>query len=71
MLDDGWKRVWAEITDAELEDRLFTYLWLARNTINPHANRLAQLIEEAERRGKPDMVERVRAKAGKPAATAV
>jgi len=42
VLDDGWKRVWAEMTDAELEDRLFTYLWLARKTINPHANRVAQ-----------------------------
>jgi hypothetical protein len=37
-------------------------LWLARNTPNAHANRVAQLIEEAERRGKPDMVERARAR---------
>jgi hypothetical protein len=30
MVDDGcWKRVWAEMTDSELEDRLFTYLWLS------------------------------------------
>jgi hypothetical protein len=69
VLYDGWKRVWAEITDAELEDRLFTYLWLARNTINPHANRVAQLIEEAERRGKPEMVERARARVETTSAT--
>ena len=53
MIDDGcWKQVWAEMTDAELEDRLFTYLWLAHNSINPHDDRVAQLIQEAERRGK-------------------
>jgi hypothetical protein len=46
-----------------LEDRLFTYLWLSLNTINPHADRVAQLIQEAERRGKPEMVERARRKA--------
>jgi hypothetical protein len=33
MVDDGcWKQVWAEMADAELEDRLFMYLWLALNT---------------------------------------
>jgi hypothetical protein len=51
------------MTDSELEDRLFKYLWLALNTINPHAGRVAQLIQEAERRGKPEMVERTRMKA--------
>jgi hypothetical protein len=59
MIDDaGWKQVWAEMTDSELEDRLFTYLWLSLNTPNGHAGRIAQLIQEAERRGQPDMVER-------------
>jgi hypothetical protein len=61
--DDGWKRVWEEMTDAELEDRLFTYLWLAHNTINPHAGRVAQLIQGAERRGQAGIVERARLKA--------
>ena len=31
--DGGWKQVWAEMTDSELEDRLFTYLWLAREEV--------------------------------------
>jgi hypothetical protein len=57
-MDDGWKQVWAGMTDAELEDHLFTYLWLSLHTINPHAGRVAQLIEEAERRGLAGMVER-------------
>ena len=52
MVNDGcWKQVWAEMTDSELEDRLFTYLWLSLHTPNnAHAGRLAQLIQEAERR---------------------
>ena len=61
MIDDGcWKQVWAEMTDSELEDRLFAYLWLSLRTPNAHAGRVAQLIEEAERRGQPGMVERAR-----------
>jgi hypothetical protein len=64
MVDDGcWKQVWAEMTDSELEDRLFLYLWLGRHTPNTHAGRVAQLIEEAERRGQAGMVERARLKA--------
>ena len=53
MVDDAcWKQVWAEMTDSELEDRLFTYLWLSLKTPNGHAGRIAQLIQEAERCGK-------------------
>ena len=64
VTDDGcWKQVWAEMTDSELEDRLFTYLWLSLHTPNAHAGRVAQLIEEAERRGQAGMVERARVKA--------
>jgi hypothetical protein len=44
-------------------DRLFTYLWLSLHTPNAHAGRVARLIEEAERRGKPEMVENVSMKA--------
>jgi len=29
--DDGWPRVWAEMNDEELRDRLCDYLWLAAN----------------------------------------
>jgi hypothetical protein len=60
MMDDGWKAVWSQLTDAELEDRLFTYLWLAKHTPNACAGRVAQLIEEAERRGQSEMVARAR-----------
>jgi hypothetical protein len=64
MIDDGcWKQVWAEMTDSELEDRLFTYLWLSLHTPNAHAGRVAQLIQEVERRGQAGMVKRARMKA--------
>jgi hypothetical protein len=56
--DGGWKQVWPETTDSELEDWLFTYLWLSIHTPKAHAGRVAQLIEEAERRGPAGMVER-------------
>jgi hypothetical protein len=45
MIDDVRRRVWAEMTDEELEGRVFTYYWLALNTPNPHGERLRQLVE--------------------------
>jgi hypothetical protein len=64
MVDDGCrKQVWAEMTDAELEDRLFTYIWLSVHTPNAHAGRIAQLIQEAERRGQFGIAERARVRA--------
>jgi hypothetical protein len=51
------------MTDSELEDRLFAYLWLSLHTPNAHAGRVAQLIDEAERRGQAGMAERARVKA--------
>jgi hypothetical protein len=45
VIDDAcWKKVWAEMTDSELEDRLFMYLWLSLHTTNKHASQVAQLI---------------------------
>ena len=61
--DEEWRSVWAALTDAELEDRLFKYFWLARNTPNSHDSRLRQLADEAERRGQAAMVERARLRA--------
>jgi hypothetical protein len=62
-MDDGWSRVWAEMTDQELEEALFRYLWLAHHTPNAHAGRVAQLVREAERRRQPEMVARARLRA--------
>ena len=63
MIDDDWRRVWAEMTDEELEERLSTFHWLALNTPNSHAIRLRQLADEAERRGQAAMVERAKLRA--------
>jgi hypothetical protein len=63
MIDDGWRRVWAEMTDEELEGRLFTYYWLEMNKPNAHGERLRQLADEAERRGQAAMVERAKLRA--------
>jgi hypothetical protein len=37
-------------------------LWLAAHSPNTHAIRIGLLVAEAERRGKPEMIERVRMK---------
>jgi hypothetical protein len=62
-IDDEWRRVWAQLTDEELEDRLFTYFWLAMRAPNPQSNRLRELVDEAERRGQAAMVERAKLRA--------
>jgi len=62
-MNDEWRRVWALMTDEELEDRLFTYFWLAMKTPNPLSNRLRELVDEAERRGQAAMVERAKLRA--------
>jgi hypothetical protein len=34
-MDNGWKQVWSEMTDAELEGQLVAYLWLALIAVRP------------------------------------
>ena len=55
--DDGWPKVWAEMSDEELRDRLRHYLFLAANSPLQHAKRIAQLVAEANKRGKTEMVD--------------
>jgi hypothetical protein len=55
--DDGWPRVWAEMSDEELRDRLRHYLFLAANGPLKHTKRIAQLVAEADKRGKAEMVD--------------
>ena len=69
MLDNEWRRVWAQMTDEELEDGLFTYFWLAMKTPNSQSHRLRDLVDEAERRGLVAMVERAKLRAAIPAIT--
>jgi hypothetical protein len=57
-LHEEWANVWSAMTDEELEDRIFTYLWLSLHSPNAHANRVAQLVREAKHRGHLEMVQR-------------
>jgi hypothetical protein len=45
------------MSDQELRDRLRHYLFLAANGPNQHAKRIAQLVAEAAKRGKAEMVD--------------
>ena len=60
VTDDGWPKVWTEMSDEELRDRLRHYLFLAANSPLQHAKRIAQLVAEAEKRGKAEMVNEAR-----------
>jgi hypothetical protein len=55
--DDGWSKVWAEMSDEELRDRLRHYLFLAATSPLKHAKRIAQLVAEADQRGNAEMVD--------------
>ena len=61
VLSDKWDSVWSELSDETLEQRLSHYYWLATLAPNIYLPRLAVLIAEAERRGKPEIVDRVKA----------
>ena len=56
-MPDGQLPVWAALSDATLEKRLRQYLWQSKMGVLVYAGRLGQLIAEAERRGKPEIVE--------------
>ena len=45
------------MTGVELRDRLWHYLFLAANSPLKHANRIAQLVAEADKGGKAEIVE--------------
>jgi hypothetical protein len=58
--NDGWPKVWAEMSDEELQDRLRHCLFLAANSPLQHAKRMAQLVAEADKRGKAEIVDEAR-----------
>ena len=53
-----WALVWASLSDERLEETFYHYLWLAVKTPNSHADRIAQLKSEAQRRGRQDIIVR-------------
>jgi hypothetical protein len=55
-----WAKIWASMTDVELEKVAKDYAWLAENSPLAHTDRRDQIFEECERRERSDMVERAR-----------
>jgi hypothetical protein len=55
--DDGWPKFWAEMSDEELRDRFRHFLFLASNSPLKHEKRIAELVAEADSRGKAEMVD--------------
>ncbi len=64
MPDNGLP-VWAALTDEALERRLRVYLWQSKLGSLLYQGRLDQLIAEADRRGKPQIVTRAKDWVGK------
>jgi hypothetical protein len=53
--------VWAGLSDQQLQETLRDYLWLVKTPSNaPHKDRIEQLVSEAKRRGKPEVLEKAR-----------
>ena len=55
---EGWSQVWASMPDEELTAALRDYLWLAAQLPGFRADRRDQIIEEANRRRKPQIIEK-------------
>jgi hypothetical protein len=58
---DGWCQVWMALSDNSLKDRLRRYYWLSTNAPNIYKTGFGLLVAEAERRGKPEIVEEAKA----------
>ena len=57
---DGWPEIWHRFSDEQLEQNLYEYLLLTGSGPGGQDRRIDQLIAEAERRGKPEIVERAK-----------
>jgi hypothetical protein len=58
---DGWFLAWMALSDDSLKDRLRRYYWLSTNAPNIYKAGFGLLVAEAERRGKPEIVEEAKA----------
>jgi hypothetical protein len=57
---DGWLRAWALLTDEQLEAAARDYIWLAHVSPDTGTIRCHEVLDEVERRGRPDILERAR-----------
>ncbi len=57
MSRQHWARKWDQMSDKDLESAARYYIWLAQNFPELRSPRLDEVIAEATRRGKPEIVE--------------
>ena len=57
----SWARSWVQMSDRDLESAARYYLWLSFNFPELHTERLQEIIAEADRRGKPEILNQARA----------
>lgn len=60
-MPDDRLSVWSALSDEGLEKRLRYYLWLSSVVPGAHQGRVEQLVAEAQRRGKTEMVDHAKA----------
>jgi hypothetical protein len=56
-LQNGWPATWAALTDAQLEKAARDYIWFSQVSPKSNADRRDEIIAEAERRGKPEILQ--------------
>jgi hypothetical protein len=59
LSENSWLPIWAALSDESLEDRLRHYYRLSK-TADIHQQWFAQLVAEAKRRGRPEVVEKAK-----------
>ena len=60
MSQKGWAQDWGQMSDKDLESAARYYFWLSRNFPHLQVHRLDEIIAEAERRGKPEILTQAR-----------
>ena len=61
MSRKDWTHSWGQMSDGDLEQAARYYLWLSVAFPDLHTERLAEIIAEVERRGRPDILAQARA----------
>ncbi|GEM_PF-3147271 len=60
QMPDATLSIWAALSDSALEHRLRHYLWQQNTGSGRYHGRVGQLAAEAERRGKPEIVQKAK-----------
>ena len=60
LVPNRWAARWAALTDAQLEKAACDYIWFSRVSPKSNTDRRDEIIAEAERRGKPEILQYAR-----------